>query len=191
MGTVAQKLITFEEFLELPDPEFGRYEFDEGEVILVPPPKPLHLETIHRLSALLAARAPRKYRVFTEFAYQIRRERFIIADLGVTTEERWQATLASDEYFEGAPELVIEVLSPTNTAAEIAGKRTVSLTHGCREFWTVDPEQRAIEIFQEGRWRTYRSSDEIPIELFAGAVIPAGELFVPAVGASDIPGPVA
>jgi Uma2 family endonuclease len=177
MGTVAQKLITFEEFLALPEPEFGHYEFREGEVILVPPPKPLHLETIDRIVTALRRIAPPEYRVLFEFAYQIDRSRFIVSDVAVTADDRWRATVQSRAYFDGAPELAIEVLSPSNTAAEIADKRTASLLNGCVEFWTVDPERRTIEVFHANRWRTVRSGEYFAVELFGGTPVAADDIF--------------
>jgi Uma2 family endonuclease len=177
MGTVAGRLITFEEFLELPAPEFGHYEFREGEVILVPPPKPAHHETRDRLGVTLKAVAPPHYRVLFEFAYQIRRKRFIVADLGITTQQRWQAALDSGEYFDGAPEFVLEVLSPANTAAEIGDKRSVSLSNGCVEYWTVDPVRRMIEVIYRGGLRAFGPGEQLPVETLGGIRIAADRIF--------------
>jgi Uma2 family endonuclease len=75
-----------------------------------------------------------------------------------------------DNYFEGSPELVIEVLSRENTLAEVADKRDLCLDSGCREFWSVDLQQRQIELSTPGgRSIMYRAGDEIPL-FFGGSV---------------------
>lgn len=43
--------------------------------------------------------------------------------------------------------LVVEVLSSSNTAAEIARKRDQFFAHGCKQFWVVDPETQTVEVF--------------------------------------------
>jgi len=48
--------------------------------------------------------------------------------------DRWEKT---DRYFEGAPEIVIEVLSPSNTAAEMMDKEQLCLENGAKEFWAL------------------------------------------------------
>ena len=57
--------------------------------------------------------------------------------------ERWDGI---EDYLFGAPELVIEVLSPSNTASEMRDKRKLCLANGSVEFWVVDPEQREVEV---------------------------------------------
>lgn len=48
--------------------------------------------------------------------------------------------------FEGAPDLAVEVLSPSNTNAEIARKRDDYLRYGARQVWIADPEARAVAV---------------------------------------------
>lgn len=63
----------------------------------------------------------------------------------------------------GAPDIVVEVLSPSNTASEMFEKRILCMDNGCREFWVVDPAKNLIEIYHPGRVTTYRLSDSIPV----------------------------
>jgi Uma2 family endonuclease len=43
--------------------------------------------------------------------------------------------------------LVVEVLSSSNTAAEIARKRDQFFSHGCKQFWVVDHETQTVDVF--------------------------------------------
>ena len=62
-----------------------------------------------------------------------------VADVAYLSPERF-AQADPEDYIRGAPDLVIEVLSPSNTAAEIYEKEKLCLENGSREFWVVDPE---------------------------------------------------
>ncbi|WP_010253041.1 Uma2 family endonuclease [Treponema primitia] len=46
----------------------------------------------------------------------------------------------------GAPDLIIEILSPTNTQHDLVYKFNKYLKAGVREYWTVDPESRSIQV---------------------------------------------
>lgn len=55
-----------------------------------------------------------------------------------------------------APELVIEVLSPSNTVEEILEKEGLCLENGCREFWVLDAKRRQVRVSTpDGLTRTY------------------------------------
>ena len=53
---------------------------------------------------------------------------------------------ADDDYFRGVPAIVIEVLSPSNTASEMIDREEICLRNGGREFWLVDPQRRSVKV---------------------------------------------
>lgn len=59
---------------------------------------------------------------------------------------------------EGPPDLLIEVLSPSNRAHDQTRKRDLYARGGVREYWIVDPEQRVIEVI-DGRGLTMHRVD--------------------------------
>jgi len=67
------------------------------------------------------------------------------ADIACVSVERDAAT-ADDEYLSGAPELVVEVLSPSNTMDEILERQGICLANGCVSFWTVDPKRQIVMV---------------------------------------------
>ncbi|MDZ7406702.1 MAG: Uma2 family endonuclease [candidate division KSB1 bacterium] len=52
-----------------------------------------------------------------------------------------------DERVEGAPDIVVEVLSPDNWLLDRRDKFKVYAKAGVREYWIVDPHARTIELF--------------------------------------------
>ena len=86
-----------------------------------------------------------------------------VADVAVISQARFDRIDPADN-LHGAPELVIEVLSPSNTVAEMFDKRTLCLENGAREFWVVDIEHRQVEVATpDGVTKTYKSGQQIPL----------------------------
>jgi Uma2 family endonuclease len=78
--------------------------------------------------------------------------------------------MKSQKYSTKAPELSIEILSPSNTASEMVEKQTLCLENGAREFWLVDIDHRLVNVAtSEGRTHTYKSGDQIPLH-FGGSI---------------------
>ena len=96
------------------------------------------------------------------------------ADVAYLSRERWDAV---DHHLAGAPELVIEVLSPSNTKAEMLHKRKLCLENGSREFWIVSIEKRQVEVFTQDQVITYKSGQEIPLFFTAGVRIAVDAIF--------------
>jgi len=81
-----------------------------------------------------------------------------------------------NDVFRGAPDLVIEVLSPSNTAREMLDKEQLCLENGAREFWVADGNRRQIRVStSDGRVVIYKSGDKIP--LFFDGALAVGEVF--------------
>lgn len=89
-----------------------------------------------------------------------------VPDVVWISEERW-ATIPDDaEASPVAPELVIEVLSPSNTKREMEEKRELYFAAGAREVWLCDPE---------GRITFYDATGQIPVS----ALVPSFPASVP------------
>ena len=83
---------------------------------------------------------------------------------------------------EGPPDLVIEVVSPSNRSRDLLTKRALYGRAGVREYWLVDPEARTIEILALDRDAFHlavaASGDETPVSPLLGQLpITANELF--------------
>ena len=96
---------------------------------------------------------------------------------------RWQdmpnEELPDEKLSSLSASLVVEVLSGSNTAAEIARKRDQFFGHGCKLFWVVDPETRSVEVFTSlNRVRYLTETDTLDGgKLLPGFSIPVADLF--------------
>jgi Uma2 family endonuclease len=140
------ELLTVADYLKLPEPQEGHLELHHGEAVIVPPPKWRHQILQDRLAALLKALLNTWGTVLSEMAFRPAPEYEVWrADVGCVRLER-AANVGADEYLQGAPDLVIEVLSPRNTADEIDDKRTICMENGCLSFWVVNDKRKIISV---------------------------------------------
>ena len=170
-------LMTFAEFERLPDPKAGHYELHHGQVVLIPPRKKLHFKIQLALFDLLAPLLRGLGEFATEFPFRPAREyESWQADLGFVRQARWDAD--HNDYFLGAPDFVIEVLSQSNTMDEILDRQDVCFEHGCLEFWTVDPKRKIIMVTTPDRKTvTYDEHGTVPVP-FGVASIEVAPVFL-------------
>ena len=172
--------MTLDEFAALPD-EPGKQELLNGELISVPPPKVRHGLIQKRVVAMLSAYAVRQKcgEVFTNVGFTMCGDTCLEPDAAlVRTAEL--AGARPDEWFEGAPALAVEILSPSNRASEIEDKVRSYLDGGADAVWVINPKRRRLTAYdRDGRFHTVgmpdgRMSGE---PLFPGLSVPLAALF--------------
>ena len=179
MSSLAQPFVTWAEFLQLPErPEAGkRYELHDGEAVLVPPARPLHIKLQKRIERLLESLAGDRGVVATEFPYRpVPNLQYWFADVAYIPKADWDG-LPPDDYPIYAPPLVVEVLSPSNTAAKINRQRVLAMSAGTGEFWVVDADRRTVQVTDLRSAAIYAVGDSIPLTLFDGLRIPVEDIF--------------
>ena len=147
------------------------------------PPRFAHTQVQWRLRDLLLAAMGKLGAVGTELGFcPLSEYEYRIADVVFISEERRKQTNPKG-YFQGAPDIVIEVLSPSNTAAEMLDKEKLCLENGCREFWIVDIDRRQIKISTpDGHTVTYRAGQEISLPLLNNGRVAVDAIFAPVEG---------
>jgi Uma2 family endonuclease len=143
----------------------------------MPPPKFGHTLRQTNLVRLLQ-RICSGWFVTMEFAFRPLPEYEVwVADVGMVSDQRFR-TISRDGWLEGSPDLVVEVLSPSNTAQEINDRERICFEGGCCEFWVLDPSLQTIRVSTpDGVAHTYRIGDAIPLDRFAPAKLLVAEVF--------------
>ena len=81
----------------------------------------------------------------------------------------------------GAPDLIVEILSPSSKKHDLFDKMRLYRQAGVREYWIVDPELSLVNvhILQNGEYivRTYGESDEVAVTVIEGLVIRLADVF--------------
>ena len=160
----AQTAFNLRRWIELlADPELakveGRIETDRhGHIIMSPPPAPSHGSFQSEIAYLLRSLIPQG-RVLTECPIST-------ADGVKAADVAWASALCMRELgnrvcFPRAPEICVEVLSPSNTDAEIQEKIALYFDAGAQEVW-VCSASGAVSFFGPGAAHTRNASEICP-----------------------------
>ena len=145
MATNTQARLTYQDYLDLPQSE-DRYEFIDGELYVAPTPIPEHQGFLGELYVIVRAfvRENRLGRVyFAPIGVVLSEENVFQPDLIYISNERLDII---GQNIIGAPDLVVEVLSPSTERFDRTVKRERYAKFGVREYWIADIIARTIEV---------------------------------------------
>jgi Uma2 family endonuclease len=176
-----EHLISAEELFQMPN--LGRCELVCGKIKKFLPSEFIHglivinltvllgnFVKLHKLGVMMGAA--------TGFIIHRDPDTVRAPDVAFIRAERLPANLPQG-YFDGPPDLAVEVLSPNDRASEVQAKIRDWLNSGCRAVWIVDPETKSVTI--------YKSTHDIAVlnaadmltdaQLLPGFSASVGELF--------------
>jgi Uma2 family endonuclease len=175
--------LSYEEYFSLPE-DTRPCELIDGELYRPPSPHVRHQKILGRLYQELenAARPHRLGEVFLsplDVVLDTQRPLVVQPDLIFVSTERLPII---GQRIEGAPDLVVEVLSPTSALRDRTEKSVWYGQYGVREYWVVDPESRTIEVRRlapEGYEPvgTFGIGDTLRSEIMADLRIPVAIVF--------------
>jgi len=182
MGTEVLPKLTYEQFRQLPD-NGKRYELIRGEVHLTPAPNTKHQSVVHNLDMSLGPyvhknklgdvwEAPLDVRLTEDTALQ--------PDLVYISNAR--AGIIHEDCIAGAPDLVVEVLSPSTVAHDRTTKLGIYAAAGVPEFWLIDSQAKTVEVLKlQGKKylvETTLAGDQVlTSNLFPDWQLPLNDLF--------------
>ncbi len=157
--STATRITTADELLHMPDDGY-RYELIEGELRKMPPSGSEHGCLAVEIAIPLAEHVKRHKlgRVFgAETGFLIGRnpDTVLAPDVSFVRQDRIAVIGIPQEYFPEAPALVVEVVSPNDTAEEVDDKMRRWLAAGVELGWIVYPRGRTVTV--------YRGFDDIRI----------------------------
>jgi Uma2 family endonuclease len=169
--------MSVEQFRQLPKGEF-EYELHFGEVVAMTRPKPRHWRLQKRLARLLDSRLEAFGEAGVEIPFRLLPEFDLrAADVCVISHARLEA-MDLDDDLRGAPELVIEVKSPSNSDQQLRQRAIFCLGRGAMEFWIVDTTRKSVTVFHpDGVPAVFSTGDAIPLTAFGGESLSVDEIF--------------
>ena len=143
-------VLTYKEYEAFPE-DGRRYEIHDGEISVTPAPSPQHQMVSRNLFRLLDQHVRTKgigEVLYAPIDVILSETSIVQPDLVYLDPARLGGI--SRRGIEGAPTLVIEVLSASTTRTDRSTKRQLYARHGVPFYWLVDPEERAVEALVLG-----------------------------------------
>lgn len=171
MVQTPNKALTLEEFLKLPETEPAS-EYIDGQIVQKPMPQGEHSAIQTELSAAInaALKPQRVARAFCELRCTFG-DRSIVPDIAVFTWSRIprQEDGGVANVFAIAPDWVIEILSPDQSQTKVTKNILHCLKHHTQMGWLIDPEERAVFVYQSEQPTDVFDKPEIylPVPAFA------------------------
>ena len=136
--------LTYADYLALPGDE--RYELLDGELVLVASPNEPHQRASKRLTRqLLGVEDSGLGQIYiAPFDVLLSDTEVVQPDLMFISRER--EDIITHANVQGAPDLVVEILSPSTANRDWTRKREMYARHGVKELWIVDPEARIVWV---------------------------------------------
>lgn len=170
--------LTIAEFLELPEEDAWRIELVRGRLVREPRPATLHGRVLATLTRLLDAHvvATSAGTVLTDTGFITERDPDTVLgpDLAFVSAARLPADPYAEAFLSGAPDLAIEIVSPSNRLSALRRKAGAYLRAGARLVWIVQPRARSVTVHRADVTTAVYTDD---MTLDAAAVLP--ELRIP------------
>lgn len=168
-----EKSYTYGDLIDLDDGK--RYELYDGEPVALASPQRRHQDVCQELEAQLYHylsgkkcrfyHAPFDVRLFEKENENRRNAKTVVQpDILVVCDQK----KVDDHGVKGAPDLIVEVLSPSTIKYDRMLKFNLYQEAGVKEYWIVDPEEQIVSVhtLEDGRYyaaEVYNSRSEVPV----------------------------
>lgn len=175
-------VLTYQDYLQMPD-DRTRKEIIGGDLYVTPAPTPLHQRIVTALVSILRAhvRAHGLGEVLVSPIDVVLSQTDVVQP-DIVFIARANEQIIGEAAIQGAPDLVVEVLSPSTVKMDRGRKMEVYARSGIPEYWIVDPDALTVEIYrlEQGTYRLELrapAGDVIHSALFPGLAIAPAHLW--------------
>lgn len=173
---------TYEDYRLLPEDK--RYELMEGELLVTPAPTTRHQKILVRLVARLETfvdTADLGEVLCAPTDVILSDETVVQPDILFVARDR-RAIVNPNGAVTAAPDLVVEILSPSTSSRDRVLKRKLYAKFGVREYWIVDPANHTVEVLvgaSDGMntWKVFPATSALTSPLLSDLVIALDKVF--------------
>jgi Uma2 family endonuclease len=171
--------MTAEDLLNMPEDDL-RHELIKGELLTMPVPKLLHGFVTANLLMLLHVHVKTNNLglLVAESGFHLESGPDTVLGPDIAFVARDRVGTDQDCFFPGAPDLAVEVLSPSDRRGKVERKTALYLELGAKSVWNVNPRKRTVEIFHAdgGRWLLHED-DELVDDTVPGFRVLVSRIF--------------
>ena len=170
---------TIEDIYALPDGQ--RAELIDGQLYMMAPPNRRHQELVIELSSAILQHIRRKNgscKVYpAPFAVFLNADdkTYVEPDISVICNQN----KLDDRGCKGAPDWIIEIVSPSSRRMDYSTKNTLYSEAGVREYWIADPEKERVTVYhyeEDVAPTIFLFTQPIPVGIFEGFQVTVTEL---------------
>ena len=170
---------TIEDIYALPDGQ--RAELIDGQLYMMTPPNRRHQELVVELSSAILQHIRRKNgscKVYpAPFAVFLNADdkTYVEPDISVICDRN----KLDDRGCKGAPDWIIEIVSPSSRRMDYRSKHNLYGDAGVREYWIVDPEKERVTVYhyeEDDAPTIFLFTQPIPVGIFEGFQVTVAEL---------------
>ncbi len=176
-------ILTYEDYLCFPD-DGKRYEILEGVLHVVPSPTIRHQRISRELEFIIHGYVIQNGlgEIF-DAPLDVVFSSTSIAQPDLIFVSQARQLVITEKHIAGAPDLVVEILSPSTSASDRVTKAQVYARYGVPYYWVVDPEKKAVEEFRLERGiymliRSWEDEEMFLPEIFPGLQVDLRKLWI-------------
>lgn len=176
------KLLTYADYARLTPPDNGNYELHNGKIIYMPSPLDIHQKISMNLSAALHFHVKNN---------QLGQVRTAPLDVKLTENDTVQPDILFikkdreniiDGIVKGAPDVIVEILSPSNDAKEMSYKKYIYEVSGVKEYWIINLKKQTLTQYENREnelflRETYTIDDTLKSLIIEGFEIEIKDIF--------------
>ena len=172
---------TVKDYMSMPDGK--RYQLLDGEMILAPSPNTRHQRILIRLvRAIEDFFAENALGEVWSAPLDVVLSNHDVAQPDILFVSNSSSSIVTEANIQGAPDLVVEILSPGTATYDRGYKQALYSQHGVTEYWLVDPDAETVEVLAEDAQAlllhaTYSRGEGLTSPLLAGLAIDLEQVF--------------
>ena len=172
---------TYEDYMQTPDDV--RYELLDGELILSPSPRTAHQRTSRKiLKPLDDFVIENELGEVFHAPYDVVLDNFNVVQPDILFVSNERTRIITDLNIQGAPDLVIEILSPSTAQRDRTQKRDLYARRGVPEYWQADTDAKSVLVLtlENGEYRVagiYTAGQTVVSPLLPGFVLSVDDIF--------------
>ncbi len=141
--------LTYEDYCLLPN-DGKRYEIIDGELFVTPSPRRAHQKVVSNLLYYLNDFV-KKHDLGEVYPapFDVVFSRYDVVEPDVLFISKARVSVLTEKNVQGAPDLVVEVLSETTEESDRTTKLKLYARSGVQEYWLIDPAGPSAEIFRQ------------------------------------------
>ncbi len=175
-------VLTYDDLDFIPQQREGdRHELFDGVLVVTPSPIPIHqIISANAFSAFDRIVRPNRLGLLVAAPIDVKLMPTIVMVPDIVSVSTERLGIVGAKAIEGAPDLIVEILSPSTRRRGLGRKRAIYERFGVREYWVIDPKTRGLKVFvlRDGRYEPLPIEDGVVRStVLAGLELEVAELF--------------